>query len=79
MYKDFKAHLEKEIINTKNSGLYKRERVIVSPQSSEINTKDQKIAYIIPNQNIDLGESLEQFQVPISTLEKSSGLHFQFK
>ena len=42
MYKDFKAHLEKEIINTKNSGLYKRERVIVSPQSSEINTKDQK-------------------------------------
>ena len=42
MYKDFKAHLEKEIINTKNSGLYKSERVIVSPQSSEINTKDQK-------------------------------------
>ena len=42
MYKDFKAHLEKEIINTKNSGLYKRERVIVSPQSSKINTKDQK-------------------------------------
>ena len=42
MYKDFKPHLEKEIINTKNSGLYKSERVIVSPQSSEINTKDQK-------------------------------------
>ncbi len=44
-----------------------------------INSKNQKIAYIIPNQNIDPGERLEQFQVPISTLEKSSGLHFHFK
>ena len=42
MYKDFKPHLEKEIINTKNSGLYKRERVIVSPQSSEIIQKIKK-------------------------------------
>ena len=38
MYKDFKKHLVKEINNTKNSGLYKSERVITSPQSSKINT-----------------------------------------
>ena len=42
MYKDFKVHLEKEIQNTKNSGLFKDERIIVSPQSSIINTEGQK-------------------------------------
>lgn len=40
MYKDFKKHLVKEINNTKNSGLYKSERVITSPQSSKINTTE---------------------------------------
>ena len=42
MYKDFKVHLEKEIENTKKSGLFKNERIIVSPQSSIINTEGQK-------------------------------------
>ena len=40
MYKDFKKHLVKEINNTKNSGLYKSERVITSPQNSKINTTE---------------------------------------
>tara|TARA_Y100000816_G_scaffold250353_1_gene200281 strand:- start:4628 stop:5818 length:1191 start_codon:yes stop_codon:yes gene_type:complete len=40
MYKDFKKHLVKEIKHTKNSGLYKSERVITSPQSSKINTTE---------------------------------------
>ncbi|MAR84959.1 MAG: glycine C-acetyltransferase [Cytophagia bacterium] len=40
MYKYFKKHLVKEINNTKNSGLYKSERVITSPQSSKINTTE---------------------------------------
>tara|TARA_B100001113_G_scaffold147361_1_gene120810 strand:- start:27 stop:1217 length:1191 start_codon:yes stop_codon:yes gene_type:complete len=42
MYKDFKIHLKKEIENTKKSGLYKSERIIVSPQSSIINTDTNK-------------------------------------
>tara|TARA_Y100000996_G_scaffold324551_1_gene260587 strand:- start:548 stop:1738 length:1191 start_codon:yes stop_codon:yes gene_type:complete len=42
MYKDFKAHLENEIKNTKNSGLFKKERIITSPQNSIINTNSQK-------------------------------------
>ena len=42
MYKDFKTHLENEIKNTKNSGLFKKERIIISPQSSIINTNNQK-------------------------------------
>ena len=42
MYKDFKTHLENEIKNTKNSGLFKKERIITSPQNSIINTNSQK-------------------------------------
>jgi len=42
MYKDFKVHLKKEIEDTKKSGLYKNERIIVSPQSSIISTDAQK-------------------------------------
>ena len=42
MYKDFKNHLINEIKNTKDSGLFKNERIITSPQSSVINTNNQK-------------------------------------
>ena len=42
MYKDFKVHLVNEIKNTKKAGLYKNERIITSPQSSVINTNNQK-------------------------------------
>lgn len=42
MYKDFKVHLVNEIENTKKAGLYKNERIITSPQSSVINTNNQK-------------------------------------
>ncbi len=36
MYKNFKTHLTKELNSIKEAGLYKNERVIVSPQSSDI-------------------------------------------
>lgn len=36
MYKNFKTHLEKELQEIKDAGLYKNERVIVTPQSSDI-------------------------------------------
>lgn len=36
MYKDFQAHLGKIITEIKEAGLYKNERVIVSPQGAEI-------------------------------------------
>ncbi|MCH9631936.1 MAG: hypothetical protein S4CHLAM6_02580 [Chlamydiae bacterium] len=41
-------------------------------------SNNQKIAFIIPNQTIDSKASLGQFEVPISTLEKCSGIAFQF-
>ena len=42
MYNKFKDHLLDEIENTKKSGLYKRERIIKSPQSSLIETSEKK-------------------------------------
>ena len=42
MYKDFKIHLVDEIDKTKKAGLYKNERIITSPQSSKIDTKNQE-------------------------------------
>ena len=42
MYKDFKIHLVDEIEKTKKAGLYKNERIITSPQSSKIDTKNQE-------------------------------------
>ncbi len=42
MYKSFQIHLNKEIADIKEAGLYKSERVITSPQSAEIFTTDGK-------------------------------------
>jgi len=36
MYNNFQAHLQKELTDIENAGLYKHERIIVSPQSGEI-------------------------------------------
>ena len=36
MYGNFQAYLEKELAQIKEAGLYKNERILVSPQSSEI-------------------------------------------
>lgn len=40
MYDKFKPQLEKEIQEIKNAGLYKKERVITSPQGAEITTSE---------------------------------------
>ena len=36
MYQNFKTHLEKELQDIKDAGLYKNERIITTPQSSDI-------------------------------------------
>lgn len=42
MYSKFKTHLEKELRDIKDAGLYKNERVIITPQSSDIEVEGQK-------------------------------------
>jgi glycine C-acetyltransferase len=40
MYGNIKAHLENELHQIRNSGLYKEERIIASPQSARIRLAD---------------------------------------
>ena len=42
MYKNFKTHLEKELQDIKDAGLYKNERIIITPQNSEIEVENTK-------------------------------------
>jgi glycine C-acetyltransferase len=42
MYQEFKSHLQTELANIEQAGLYKKERVIVSPQSAVIRVADGK-------------------------------------
>ncbi len=42
MYQNFKSHLEKELQQIEEAGLYKRERVIVTPQGANIEVENTK-------------------------------------
>jgi glycine C-acetyltransferase len=49
MYGAFKSYLEKELKEIKQSGLYKTERIITSPQQAEISVnKGQKCLIFAP-------------------------------
>jgi glycine C-acetyltransferase len=60
MYKDFQLHLQAELESIKEAGLYKRERVIVSPQSAEIELNTgQKVINFCANNYLGLSNSSE--------------------
>jgi glycine C-acetyltransferase len=42
MYQDFKSHLQNELTSIEQAGLYKNERIIVSPQGAKIRVTDGK-------------------------------------
>lgn len=42
MYQEFKSHLQTELINIEQAGLYKNERIIISPQGAVIRVADGK-------------------------------------
>ena len=42
MYQEFKSHLQKELSDIGDAGLYKNERIIVSPQGARIRVADGK-------------------------------------
>ena len=42
MYQEFKLHLQNELTNIEQAGLYKNERVIISPQGAKIRVADGK-------------------------------------
>ena len=70
MYKNFKPYLISEIIKTKNSGLYKKERIITSPQNSSINTnKDNDIINLCANNYLGLSSHPEIINAAKKTID----------
>lgn len=60
MYGSFKNHLQKEINNIKDAGLYKSERIIVSPQKSNITVSTEKnVLNMCANNYLGLSDNQE--------------------
>ena len=65
MYKDFQAYLQNELNNIKEAGLYKEERVIVTPQGPEITLQDgTKALNFCANNYLGLADSKELVRHP---------------
>src|SRR5690606_29910819 len=73
MYDKLKPHLEKEIQEIKNSGLFKKERVITSPQSAEITTSDgQAVLNFCANNYLGLSSHPLVIQAAKASIESNS-------
>ena len=59
MYSNFQKHLQKEIQEIKDAGLYKEERVIVTPQSSdiEVENRDGEVLNFCANNYLGLADN----------------------
>lgn len=59
MYKNFKSHLEKELDSIKEAGLYKNERIIVTPQSADIKVEgsDGEVLNFCANNYLGLADN----------------------
>src|SRR5690606_35534947 len=65
-----KPHLEKEIEEIKNAGLFKRERVITSPQGAEITTTDGKtVLNFCANNYLGLSSHPQVIQAPKDAID----------
>ncbi|MBR6904591.1 MAG: glycine C-acetyltransferase, partial [Bacteroidales bacterium] len=58
MYTNFQQHLQKELADIKEAGLYKNERIIASPQSGEITLQDgSKVLNFCANNYLGLSDN----------------------
>ncbi|MGI6717903.1 MAG: glycine C-acetyltransferase [Bacteroidales bacterium] len=70
MYKDFQKHLQAEIKDIKEAGLYKNERVIVSPQGAEITLQDgSKLLNFCANNYLGLANNPKLIQAAKDALD----------
>lgn len=59
MYHKFQEHLQKELSDIKEAGLYKNERLICSPQSAEIEVNGQTVLNFCANNYLGLADNPE--------------------
>ncbi len=70
MYKAFQDHLKKELVDIKEAGLFKNERIIQSPQSEEIElSTGQKVLNFCANNYLGLSNSPELIDAAKSALD----------
>ncbi|MBS0011424.1 MAG: glycine C-acetyltransferase [Bacteroidales bacterium] len=70
MYTDFQKHLQSELSNIEEAGLYKRERIIGSPQAAEIELTDgKKVLNFCANNYLGLSNSPELIKAAKEALD----------
>ncbi len=71
MYKDFKDHLAKELDSIKDAGLYKNERVIVTPQSADIKVEgnDGEVLNFCANNYLGLADNSRLIEAARKAME----------
>lgn len=70
MYSDkFKNHLQAELNNIEEDGLYKRERIITSPQSAEIEANGKNLLNFCANNYLGLSNHPEVIKAAQATME----------
>lgn len=71
MYGKFQKHLQKELSDIKEAGLYKNERVIVSPQSAEIKVENtpEEVLNFCANNYLGLADNPRLIEAAKKTLD----------
>ncbi|RQP13229.1 MAG: aminotransferase class I/II-fold pyridoxal phosphate-dependent enzyme, partial [Chryseobacterium sp.] len=67
---NFIKHLQNELQQIENDGLYKRERVITSPQAAEIEVNGKKLLNFCANNYLGLSDDPEIINASKETLDK---------
>ena len=70
MYGSYKEHLKKQLVEIKSSGLYKNERIIVTPQGSDIRVSDGlEVINFCANNYLGLSSHPEMIQASKDVLD----------
>ena len=70
MYGKIKEHLTDELNNIKNDGVFKRERVITSPQGAEVHVSTgEEVVIMCANNYLGLSSHPEVIQAAKDTLD----------